>query len=199
MTEDEKIMGASPGFRIFLSASGQIGKTMTATRWKGCQYWIPYAKPGAQKSAKQAEVREKFKIADRAWKDSFKTAKIRDDWKRLAGQTDTPMSGYNLFMQSAFKASAINPNVEFVTTGTPSFDRILFRNVPVGPGGGPPITQKINIWMGYNQRQFTYFGSSNPSPYGFLSPTLPGKGIYYFRMSSGGIPCSGLIRIVFNP
>ena len=191
-------MGSSPGFRIFLSASGSIGKTMTATSWKGCQYWRPYAKPGASRSPKQDIVRRMFGQAHDAWKRDFKSSQVRDDWKRAASYAGTPMSGYDMFVASAYHAAVNDPAVIFASTYYLSGDHLVFTPAVIRGGIMPDPSQNIDIWIGYNPWKQDLKSTRQFHAGVLWSPPFPGPGTYYIRMTSQGVPVSGLIRFVYK-
>ena len=191
-------MGSSPGFRIFLSASGSIGKTMTATSWKGCQYWRPYAKPGASRSPKQDIVRRMFGQAHDAWKRDFKSSQVRDDWKRAASYAGTPMSGYDMFVASAYHAAVNDPAVVFASTYYLSGDHLVFKPAVIRGGIMPDPSQDIDIWIGYNPWKQDLESTRQFHAGVLWSPPFPGPGTYYIRMTSQGVPVSGLIRFVYK-
>ena len=191
-------MGSSPCFRLFLSASGSIGKTMTATSWKGCQYWRPYAKPGASRSPKQDIVRRMFGQAHDAWKRDFISSQVRDDWKRAASYAGTPMSGYDMFVASAYHAAVNDPAVVFASTYYLSGDHLVFKPAVIRGGIMPDPSQNIDIWIGYNPWKQDLESTRQFHAGVLWSPPFPGPGTYYIRMTSQGVPVSGLIRFVYK-
>jgi len=190
--------GAAPNFRIFLSASGSIGHTLTATRWNNCQYWRPYSYPSRGKTAAQAKVRELFAVGISAWRREFKSEKIREDWNRSAGYADTTMSGYDQFISSAYHASVNDPDSVFIKGYVLQDDHLSFTGTTLRIMTMPAVSQEIDFFIGYNPWQQTYVATRSFQNGVLWSPTFPGPGTYYIRMSSQGIPVSGLIRYVYR-
>ena len=191
-------MGSSPGFRIFFSASGSIGKTMTATRWKGCQYWRPYSQPGSGKTAAQAAVRKLFAQGNQAWKRDFISAQVREDWNRAASYSGVKMSGYDMFVASAYHAAVNDPAVVFVNTYHQDGDHLSFKPAVIRGFDMPDPSQKIDIWMGYNPHKQEIWDTRQFNAGLLWSPPFPGPGTYYIRMTSQGVPVSGLIRFIYK-
>ena len=191
-------MGSSPCFRLFLSASGSIGKTMTATSWKGCQYWRPYAYPNTGKSVAQAAVRKLFAQGNEAWKRDFKSKQVRDDWNLAASYAKTKMSGYDMFVASAYHAAVLNPYIVFAADYYLSGDHLVFSPAVIHGGTMPDPSQSIDIWMGYNPYKQDYKMTRQFHAGLLCSPTFPGPGTYYIRMFSEGVPVSGLIRFKYT-
>ena len=187
-------MGSSPGFRLFLSASGSLGDVMTATRWKGCQYWIPKTGPGKQTSSAQAEVRKRFATADRAWGQSFRTEYIRNTWDLAAGDGYKPQSGYNAYMSSAYHALVADPGVMMVSSVEVVGDRLQLNVSQVDPSATRSSHQDVVICMGYSPGNMKPWAQGNLYYDWIQTPVLPGLGTYYIRMTYDGIPVSGLIR-----
>jgi len=187
-------MGSSPGFRLFLSASGSLGGVMTATRWKGCQYWIPKTGPGKQKSTKQIEIRKRFTTADRAWKKSFNTEYVRYTWDLAAGDGYKPQSGYNAYMSAAYHALVTDPGVMMVSSVEVVGDRLQLNVSQVDPTATRSDHEDVVIWMGYSPRNMQPWATGNLYYNWLQTPPLPGLGIYYIRMAYNGLPVSGLIR-----
>jgi len=191
-------MGSSPCFRLFLSASGSIGKTLTATRWKGVQYWRPYAKPGASRSPDQAIVRRMFGQAHEAWRRDFKSSQVRDDWDRAASYSGAKMSGYDMFIASAYHATVNDPSAVFATTYYQSGDHLVFAPASIKAGVDPMESQPIDIWMGYNPHKQDRWDTRQFHAGILWTPAFPGPGTYYIRMTSDGVPVSGLIRFIYK-
>lgn len=187
-------MGSSPGFRLFLSASGSIGQVMTATRWKGCPYWIPKTGPGKQKSAAQEEVRKRFTAADRAWKKSFNTEYIRHTWDLAAGDGYKPQSGYNAYMSAAYHALVADPGVMMVSSVELVGNRLQLNVSQVDPTATRSNHEAVVIEMGYSPSNMQPWAQGNLYYDWIQTPVLPGLGTYYIRMTYAGIPVSGLIR-----
>jgi len=191
-------MGSSPGFRIFLSASGSIGHTMTATRWKGCPYWRPYAYPHTGKSAAQAAVRKLFTQGNEAWKRDFKSKEVRDDWNRAASYSGVKMSGYDMFVASAYHAAVNDPAVVFANTYYQDGNHLEFQPATINGLPVPDTSQKIDIWMGYNPHKQDHWDTRQFQAGILWTPPFPGPGTYYIRLTSDGVPVSGLIRFVYK-
>lgn len=190
--------GAAPGFRLCLSASGSIGKKMTATRWKSCQYWRPYARPGGGKTAAQEEVRGMFAKGITAWSRDFRAKKIREDWNRLASYGEEPMSGYNAFCAAAFHASMNDPESVFIKAYMIADKHLVFDGATISGHPMPTTSQEIDLWIGYNPWQQNYWTTRRFYSGLMWSPDFPGPGTYYIRMTSQGVPVSGLIRVIYK-
>ena len=183
--------------KLALSFSGTIGHVITASRWKGCAYFRPYSFPSRGKTAAQSKVREMFGAAISAWKSDFKDKTIREDWDRSATYANTPMSGYNMFLASAYHAAVTDPQTVFIKSYFLDGDHLVFAPGSVSDAPLPDVSQKIDIWIGYNPHTQTY-RETRDFRYGEMwSPIFPGPGTYYIKLTSDGVPVSGLIRIVY--
>ena len=95
-----------------ISASGTVGKALTASNWKGIAVMREWFKPGNPQTPKQVNVRTAFTLLNVYWK--VVTPTDKELWKALAsGQALTPM---NVFMKAGMKAYALDPGTEVVPT-----------------------------------------------------------------------------------
>ena len=191
-------MGSSPKFRLFFSASGSFAKTIIASRWRGCQYLKRYFTPSNPSSPAQVLVRQKIATAAEAWRQDFEKKIVRDDWDRLASYTASKMSGYNLFTKSAFSALVDDPAVVFTAGYRRENNYLSFTASCLRGFDMPMVSQDIDIWMGYNPWKQNHW-DTRAFRVGILwTPPFPGPGTYYIRLTSDGIPISGLIRYVYK-
>jgi len=190
-------MGASPGFRLFLSASGSIGGVMTARTWKGWPAWNPFSRPGKQKSSRQELVCCRFAIAERSWKRSFNTDAIRHTWRLAAGEGYKPQSGYNAYMTAAFHALILDPGVMMVSAAELIFNQVRLYVTIVDPDVPRSTHEHVVVSMGTSPASMLPWFEGNLDYDWLLTPALPGGGIYFLRMTYDGSPVSGLIKLRF--
>lgn len=191
-------MGITPATILALSASGSIGKTVTATRWRSCRYVRQYSKPSSSVTPAQQEVRDLFSIGLRAWQTEFNLAQCRIDWDRLASYQAENMSGYNLYKQAAFFASKTNVDTVFIKSYYLDGDHISFQGAALSGIPMPAVSQGIDLWMGYNPWSQDFWGHREFHDGLLWSPTFPGPGTYYIRLTSNCKPIGGLIRIQYQ-
>jgi len=191
-------MASNPKPAIFLSPSGTIGHTITAQSWRGCTYWRPYSYPSRGKTVAQEKVRKLFKAGADAWRSTFNKKQIRDDWNRLAGYANIPMTGYNLFVASAYHATVNEPNAVFVKTYLLNGNHLEFTGATISQASVPSPSQDVDFWIGTDPAEQKYWDTRNFILGEIWTPPFSGPGTYYIRMSSQGIPVSGLIKIVYH-
>lgn len=103
-----------------VSASGTIGKTLTASNWKGISLMRVWFKPSNPRTDKQVHVRGAMTLLVNYWKTVTPTDK--ELWKALA--SGKPLTGMNVFMRAGMNAYVLDPGVEVTPTncsytGTP--------------------------------------------------------------------------------
>lgn len=191
-------MPTLPGPRLYVNASGSIGHVMTATSWRGCPYWRSYSYHTRGKTAAQAIVKRMFADSSRAWKLNFKNQKVRDDWNRSASYEKEKMSGYDQFVASAYTAVVKFGNPVFVKNYMLSGNHLTFEPGMIDEKPIPTTSQNISFWIGYNPWKQSFVETRQFHSGLLSSPIFPGPGTYYIRMTSDGIPVSGLIRIKYT-
>jgi len=139
-----------------------------------------------------------FGQAHEAWVRDFKWSQVRNDWKRAASYADKKMTGYNMFIASAYHAAVNDPNVVFASTYHQSGDHLVFTPASIKAGEEPLESQNIDFWIGYNPWKQDFKETRAFHAGVMWSPPFPGPGTYYIRMTSDGIPVSGLIRVVYT-
>lgn len=191
-------MSSPPTTRLYLTASGAISKVMTATKWRGCPYWIPYTKPGGSVSAAQQAARTAFAAAAAAWRRDFKFTQIRTAWDLLASYGTEPRSGYNAFIAAAYQAAADDRDTVFVTGWNISGDHLSFTGATISGNETPKESQEIAFWISTSPHTQPY-RETRKFHYDLLwSPVFERPGTYYVRMTSNGIPICGLIKINYT-
>ena len=191
-------MTNNPTPNIFLSASGSIGHTITALSWKGCTYWRPYSYPAKGKTVAQAKVRTLFKMGADAWRSTFNSPQLREDWNRLAGYANVPMTGYNIFVASAYHARVKLPDVAFVSAYLLNGDHIEFRGKTINLKPIPSPSQGVDIWIGTDPADQEYWDTREFILGELWTPPFEKPGTYFIRLSSEGVPVSGLIKVVYH-
>ena len=139
-----------------------------------------------------------FGQAHEAWKRDFTSKQVRDDWDRAASYSGVKMSGYDMFIASAYHATVNDPDVVFANTYYQDGDHLSFQPAVIYRGAMPDPSQKIDIWMGYNPHKQNLWDTRQFHAGLLWSPPFPGPGTYYIRMTSDGVPVSGLIRFVYK-
>jgi len=190
-------MTNNPTPNLFLSASGSIGHTVTAIPWKGCTTWRPYSYPARGKTAAQAKVRALFKMGSDAWRAVFNSQQIRDDWNRLAGYANVPMTGYNIFVASAYHARVNDPNAVFLSAYVLHGNHLECQGKTISMASVPSPSQGIDIWIGTNPEKQDYWDTRDFRLGELWTPPFEKPGTYFIRMSSEGIPVSGLIKVTY--
>ena len=90
-----------------LRLSGTIGKAITASSWRGCNYIREYVKPRNANTERQRSHRAIFKAAVDAWHN------LRDCQKEFYNRIADEISGYNLFVSRYVKAVRRGETPEF--------------------------------------------------------------------------------------
>jgi hypothetical protein len=86
-----------------LDASGQIGKAMVFSKWKGINYVRRYLKPANPQTDDQVAVRDLIRDASQAWATGATVGAVEiDSAYKLAYDTvalGQPLSGFNIFIR----------------------------------------------------------------------------------------------------
>ena len=83
---------------LSLGATGQFGKTMVASTWKGLKTMRSYVVPANPNTTLQQGVRVAFAACVAAWRNYVTAATARTAWSVTASASATPMAGFNAFV-----------------------------------------------------------------------------------------------------
>ena len=103
-----------------------------------------------------------------------------------------------MFIASAYHATVNDPSAVFATTYYQSGDHLVFAPASIKAGVDPMESQPIDIWMGYNPHKQDRWDTRQFHAGILWTPAFPGPGTYYIRMTSDGVPVSGLIRFIYK-
>lgn len=103
-------MAKTKGPLFGLGASGQLGKTIVFSSWKGIGVAREYVKPSNPKTGLQDAQRANMTAAVTAFHDAHFTVVDMTAWARLAGIQSKVMSGFNVFTK-IFVQEAILENI----------------------------------------------------------------------------------------
>jgi len=90
-----------------LEASGEFGKALVFSVWKGIQYVRKYVVPENPRTALQTAQRQKFATAVANWHALNSIRQLA--WKAAA--STLKMTGFNYFVQQALKQNSSNPDI----------------------------------------------------------------------------------------
>lgn len=110
---------------LSLTASGTLGKTLTASKWKGIAYMRNRVIPKNPKSVDQMYVRDIISDASIAWKDEATVGGVVIDAGYKAAfatlAEGTAMSGFNLYMKECIALNYVGtPRVYDGTLAVPA-------------------------------------------------------------------------------
>lgn len=123
---------------LSLSASGQIAKTMVATRWKGIKVMRQFVIPANPQTAAQTAQRDRMAVCVNAWRQFITPAIIRTAWDVMAGLQSKPQSGFNWFTSNCIRNIVTDPNASyasFVAAAAGEVINITMLNVDDGATG----------------------------------------------------------------
>ena len=88
---------------LSLGATGQLGKTVVFSTWKGIKTGREYVKPSNPQTIAQVAQRAIITLVVAFWKSSQQVASIVTGWNVAASVSGKPQSGFNLFTSNAAK------------------------------------------------------------------------------------------------
>lgn len=86
---------------LSLIARGSVGKSLTATAWKGIKVMKQYSIPSNPQTVDQQSQRARIASAVSFWKTAGLGTEDKQSWDRYAAQLGRRMSGFNAFVGSA--------------------------------------------------------------------------------------------------
>lgn len=108
-------MAKVDGALFSMNATGQIGKVVTYSKWKGQGTARGYTKPANPKTAAQVAQRSALSNTTAAWQNYFTNGGVRTSWNVLAGTLPTPMSGFNAFSSVVTRGGVIDSDMSMVS------------------------------------------------------------------------------------
>lgn len=111
---------------LSMGASGQIGKTLVMSKWKGVPYARQYVTPANPRTTKQVNNRDIWQMLNAAW--LYAPSQVKAAFDAFA--VGKPLTGRNKWFQDNQKALAIQP--------TPA-ELINMIFSPGNGGGLPPV------------------------------------------------------------
>lgn len=139
---------------LSFGGSGQIGKTMVASTWRGVKYARQYVKPGNPNTIAQQTVRKTFAYLREMWK--LAPSGVVESWDAFA--KGRPFTGMNKF---------VGENVR-VLNGETDLDMLIFS--PGSGGGLPPLN--INVASGTTPGGCLITADAPTAPSGWTEFTL---------------------------
>lgn len=98
---------------LSLGATGQLGKTLVASTWKGIKVMREYVVPANPNTTAQQTQRTLFSSAVHAWQNYLTAAAIITGWDVWANLGADIMTGFNAAMSSLCKVLAADPDASF--------------------------------------------------------------------------------------
>lgn len=140
-------MAKLTGPLLSFGASGQIGKTLVAGKWRGIPYARQHVIPANPQTVAQQAVRTLFAQLREAWK--LAPTEIYDTWNSFA--QGRPFLGVNKF---------VGENIR-VLNGEIDFNNMIFS--PGSKGGLPPVSFSAVAGGASGEIDFTFVAPAPPS------------------------------------
>lgn len=141
-------MAKLTGPLLSFGATGQIGKTLVAAKWRGVPYARQYVKPANPQTVAQQQVRQTFALLREMWKlapaqmqaawDAFARGRPFTGMNKLVGENVRVLNGeadMSNFIASPGAAGGLAPLTFTATTGTVAGTVDTTFSVPAAPAG----------------------------------------------------------------
>lgn len=100
---------------LSFAASGQLGKSIVFSIWKGIATARQFVVPSNPNTADQQAQRTLMTDTVNAWRRPALTAALRAAWDALASSKALPMSGFNIFTSNLVKLAAEDPDASYIS------------------------------------------------------------------------------------
>ena len=134
---------------LSLGASGQLGKTLVGTTWKGIKVMREYVKPANPQTAAQVTQRDLFTASVSAWRNYLTDADIRAAWNRSALVSGKPQSGFNAGMSSLTQILAGDADASYaVSVAAAAGNTVDFGMENMDDGAAGDEAGNFEVWKG---------------------------------------------------
>ena len=134
---------------LSLGASGQLGKTLVGTSWKGLKVMREYVKPANPRTADQVTQRNLFTDSVAAWRNYIDAAIIRAAWDRSALVSGKPQSGFNAGMSSLIQILTGDPVASYAVLAAAAAGNIVdFDMENMDDGATGDEAGNFEVWVG---------------------------------------------------
>lgn len=181
---------------LSISASGQIGKTLVATKWKGIKVQRQFVIPSNPRTPAQTAQRDRVSVITNAWRQFITPANVREAWNLMASIQSRPQSGFNWFTSNAVKNIKTDTNAsyaDFIRFDPGQIITVGMINVDDGAEGDE--AGNFTILAGDSLNGLTFF-KNEPIFLGFINifdPLNAGK-IRFYSIQKDGFERVGVIR-----
>ena len=134
---------------LSLGASGQLGKTLVGSTWKGIKVMREYVVPANPKTADQVTQRGIFTDSVYAWRNFITDTEIRAAWDRNALSSGKPQSGFNAAMSSLIQILAAGPAASYAGSFVEGASQIVtFAMENMDDGATGDEAGDFEVWVG---------------------------------------------------
>jgi len=179
---------------LSLSASGSIGKTVTAAPWRGVKTLREYSKPANPRTTLQVATRGTFADAVSAWRTYFTNATTRSGWSTAVSVARKRSSGYNFALSAMTKITSSDPDASFcsaIAAGAALNATFTLLNADDGAAGDE--TGDFVIFAGPKPTSLSRAGTASLIAGAVTSPTLGvADAVVYVQLHKDNVPRSGI-------
>ena len=133
---------------LSLGASGQIAKTMVASRWKGINYMRRYVIPANPRTTGQQDQRAAVTASVKAWRYYITAAVIRTAWGVRASVQAGAMSAFNAAVSSLAKILKADPDASYATAVAEASQAATFTMKNMDDGAAGDEAGSFEVWVG---------------------------------------------------
>lgn len=181
---------------LSLGASGQLGKTLVGSTWKGIKVMREYVKPANPQTAAQVTQRNLFTASVYAWRNFITDTEIRAAWDRTALNSGKPQSGFNAAMSSLTQILASDPDASYAESfveGAANIVTFAMENMDDGATGDE--AGDFEVWVGTQPGSLLLLESVAIAAGDVVTSDLGDAGdIKYVQLVKGSFSRSGICK-----
>ena len=191
---------------LSLNATGQLGKTIVFSGWKGIKTARQYTKPSNPRTAGQVAQREMMATIVEWWRNTSVAPVVKESWARSATVASRARSGFNEFVSAAVRAGNEIADASFVTAALSNANtnvNCVFNNLDDFAQGDEDGTFTLLYGSAPNQLTASATGTLTLGEIDFTIAEASGQIRYCQVVKTAGdfvsAPRSGIMRIEMAP
>jgi len=183
---------------LSLGATGQFGKTLVASTWKGLNTMRQYVVPANPQTAAQVAQRALLTAAVYSFRNYFTATALRTAWNVSAALDSRPLSGANLAIGAMILLGATDPDASLVSAVTPGVGTMNFAMQNMDHFAMGDEAGNFEVWAGYTKSSLRKLSEETIGAGAIISTSIfyaTGTTIY-MQIRKGGVNRSGVLVAV---
>ena len=185
---------------LSFGATGQIGKTMVASTWKGISYMRKYTVPANPNTAAQQTQRALITASVSAYRNYFTHATGRAAWNYAASASGKAQSGFNLFTSNNAKMCASDADASFADEASEAANVVTIAMLNSDDGGDGDEAGNFALWVGTTPSNLLYVEDIAIAAGDIVCTVVAGAigTVEYFQLRKDGYDRSGTYKITLS-